>query len=887
MASEMKKVTDPAILAQLNGTSSKVTDPAILAQLEGQPQNPFTFARDAVESGQAQPRMGEDMGRTASAVQGFNSMIPFGERITAGLGSGLAYGADQIFGEGDASLSDLYKTARGNQAVTSESNPDYYTGGMGAGLVASLPMASTKVLFGAPAVTTGVRGAVNAIPTAFQSVGNFVRGSKVTADATRAAKLANLGGKALRSATIAAPSGALYSYGASQSDLDSPEALQDAASGAGMGAGFGAALPIAGALLNRAYEPLRNWALKNNAIKAGQILPERLPKELQKVYARLRADFPDDAEFAKVLNSYASTKDQALIQAGGARTANLAEGAAQYPSGGARATEFFDEAIGKAPDKLKATIGKTVSPSTRYYDDLDTMVAAGREKASPLYQAAYKNNQVVQSPVIDKILQTPEGKSALSEAVQNIQNEMARVAKPDPELTAIARELGVVSEGGVAKGLKLRTLDEVKKSMDGTINQAYRAGNEQEARRIINLKNALVNELDAADKSGFYSKARSVSGDYLSNKKAMDAGLSFLTDDSELIGRAYNAMGSTEKAAYRNGVVKAIRKQIEGTQDGANVARIFNKPATRDKLKSILKPTEYDKLLKDAKATDELFKLRNQLTGNSRTAARQIAAQEFDNEGAQLVEDLTKKGFSRTAIDKTAGWLARRFDGLSDKSAREVANILYETDPKKKFALVKRLTNQANMEGSNLFKLQAQRKLEAVYGIEDKVRGLSPEMQARVKAAQDSFKRVAKDESGSVPMGKPQIKSLNRPSSLREPTLPTRQQMDALSRVEKVDLKNAVSSQSKMDWQENKSGSYAEPLIKGYEGKPIAVKLQTGEYLIIDGNHRAVNAINAGQKNLDMHVIDASSYDPINAGLKSSAKPTQQEIDELLKKLYE
>jgi hypothetical protein len=404
-----------------------------------------------------------------------------------------------------------------------------------------------------------------------------------------------------------------------------------------------------------------------------------------------------------------------------------------YPSGGARATEFFTEATGKTPEKLKTTLGKTVSSSTKYYDDLDTMVEAGREKAAPLYKQAFKQNQVVESPVIDKILQTPEGKGALSEAVKNIQNEMARVAEPDPELTALARELGVVSEGGVSRGLKLRALDEVKKSMDGTINQAYRAGNEQEARRIINLKNALVNELDASDKSGFYKQARSVSGDYLSNKKAMDSGLSFLTDDSEIVARTYKGLQGAEKAAYKNGVVKSIRKKIEDTRDGANVATIFNKPATRDKLKSILAPREYDRLLGDAKATDELFKLRNKIVGGSPTTSRQISASEFIGEGAEIATDLATTGGLNTSRKIASKWLKKQFNSLSDKTAKQVADVLYETDPKKKYQIVKFLTNQANSDGTGLRKLQAQRQLEAIYGIEDKVNlikqtdGMSPD----------------------------------------------------------------------------------------------------------------------------------------------------------------
>lgn len=502
---------------------------------------------------------------------------------------------------------------------------------------------------------------------------------------------------------------------------------------------------------------LADYLIKKEAIKSGEIVAQDLPKPLQMVYNRLRADYPDYAEFKKVLNSYASKPDQALIQAGGERTTRLGEGAAQYTSGGARATEFFDEAIGKSPEKLKTAIGKTVSPSTNYYDTLDEMVKSGREKASPIYQAAFKANQTVQSPVIDRILQTPEGKSALAEAAKNMQNEMSLVARPDPELTAMAKELqdiGLMGEtqGGVARGLKLKTLDYIKKSMDDTINTAYRAGNESEARRIINLKNGLVSEIDAADKSGLYAKARKASGDYLSNKSAMDSGLNFLKEDKEIITRNFNDMGAAEKQAYKTGVVKTLRNKIETTQDGANVARLFKTPATRDKLKAILPERDYNRLLSEAMTQDGLFKLRNQLTGNSRTALRQIEAQDFEGQGAQLVQDLASKGATRTGIDNSIRWIAKRFDGLSDKTAKEVADILYEQDPKKKYEIVKFLTNQANSEGQGLRKTEAAKKLQAFYTISDKVAKeknleLSPQAQEAVKQAQQSLKKSTLQES--------------------------------------------------------------------------------------------------------------------------------------------
>jgi len=480
-----------------------------------------------------------------------------------------------------------------------------------------------------------------------------------------------------------------------------------------------AAATGAGSLIGAAADKAALRMAKNS----GEIAAKNSP--ISKVYARLVADHGEEGA-RKILNSYASTQGKSLVETGGARTANLAEGAAQYPSGGAKATEFFDDAVGRAPEKLKGSLGKTISPEANYYDTADKIVDEGRAKVAPFYSKAFQANQQIESPIISRILETPEGRSALGDAARNMQNEMALLSKADPELTALANEAGMMSTGqGVGKGLKLRTLDYVKRSMDDTIRQARRAGDEGQERRITQLKNGLLNEMDSADKTKLYAKARKESGDYLSATDALEQGTRFLQDDSQLIKRNYGLMGPTEKKAYKAGVLKSMREQIENTVDGANVARIFKKPATREKLGAILSPKEYGKLMNDAMATDNIYKLRNQIVGNSRTAGRQIAAEEFTDGGAELIDDLLNKGAKRTAGTRVIKWVSKRFDGLSDKSAADVANILYETDPQTKYKIVKDLSNLARM--NNPRGTQAAQQLKAFYSISDalKARGTS------------------------------------------------------------------------------------------------------------------------------------------------------------------
>lgn len=126
---------------------------------------------------------------------------------------------------------------------------------------------------------------------------------------------------------------------------------------------------------------------------------------------------------------------------------------------------------------------------------------------------------------------------------------------------------------------------------------------------------------------------------------------------------------------------------------------------------------------------------------------------------------------------------------------------------------------------------------------------------------------------------------LPEPSQLTAPRAPTVDEMRTLSSVESVPLDKAVSFQSKRQWDRFASGDHPGALIDGYGDKPIALRLQTGEYVIHDGNHRTDLARQAGERTMDMHVIDVKAYDPEAAGSRPAAKPSGAADDALLAQL--
>lgn len=335
-------------------------------------------------------QIGEDMGGGAARVQGFNSAIPFGERIAAGLAAGGTKLYDKTIGnnvtEGQ-SVSDLYREVRANQKATEAANPGEYLTGALLGTAATLPAASAKVITGARA-TTGARGAVNAIPEMLQGVGTWVRGSKAASNAGTIAKAANLGGKAVRSAAVAAPTGALYSYGASDSDIDTKEALGDAASGARLGAAVGGALPVVGAALNKTLVPAVSDATKALANRAkdfgldlslDQIAPTRVRSTLQKVSQNLPLSGVDDFQ-----NSQRATWNKALAAQLGEDADNLGP-------------EVIQNFLSKANKSFEGVLnGKTVVFNKSDLKKLDSIISeADNSYTKDIADVVFKNAKAV------------------------------------------------------------------------------------------------------------------------------------------------------------------------------------------------------------------------------------------------------------------------------------------------------------------------------------------------------------------------------------------------------------------------------------------------------------------------------------------------------------
>ncbi len=122
------------------------------------------------------------------------------------------------------------------------------------------------------------------------------------------------------------------------------------------------------------------------------------------------------------------------------------------------------------------------------------------------------------------------------------------------------------------------------------------------------------------------------------------------------------------------------------------------------------------------------------------------------------------------------------------------------------------------------------------------------------------------------------IRGLGSPSTLSLPRTPTVDEMVRASEVAKVPLAQARHG-NRLEWDRFNGGDYGEPLVKGYSDKPLAVRLENGEFVLLDGNHRAALSQHNGASDMEMYVIPAKQYDPVNAGRVPTKRPPSDDLD--------
>lgn len=443
------------------------------------------------------------------------------------------------------------------------------------------------------------------------------------------------------------------------------------------------------------------------------------------------------------------------------------------PNTGGRMAKFYADRSGQIEDAY-GKVASDVHPAQTYDEAADAVIGHAKEgvkritgeltdKASPLYDEAFQANKSVSSPLINKILNTPGGKSALGYAVESMQNQMARVAVPDKELAEVARDLGRVGKmgaqrDGVASGLKLQTLDLVKRGFDDAINDAKAASapgtTSTKARNLMKLRGAFVNELDNLDvtgkagpnslkpEGGAYARARGIySGqpDKLALRGKAGSIADINPDQPQNVARTL--MSGTQKTAQQSAealgpegkkaAASAIIREGLETNRGAPealVRKLAPNDRTAEQLAAYLNP-EQVKALENLNDLSGRVLMGNRLVKAPSPTQERTAAEKL-LEGASAAKDL--------AIGSKLGFI-KKMAGIFKAGSREENPQFYED-------MYKLMTTD---EGMQLAKKIAAAKENALANPKQTLLGNGAKKNLPSKAAQAGA--VVAEKSGKNP----------------------------------------------------------------------------------------------------------------------------------------
>lgn len=433
--------------------------------------------------------------------------------------------------------------------------------------------------------------------------------------------------------------------------------------------------------------PSRATDIVAKAVKADAFTPEMIEQAADALDTGLKTGKPITA--LDVL-----TKEKGGVLTQGRNLVNMTKAAATFPGDAAGFSGDVAARGASAADRIGADFDSTVS-SNPFYNAKD-QAATQKQLASPYYESFYTSTPSLQSPTIDRVLNTPLGQRALAAVREDAQNERIKMGTPDPDLSEQAADAGVVSPGGVAAGLKPEMLDRIKKKLDETARdnkRALDAGNTNYSTRAdyygaSTLSETLRNEMDRLDPTptGAYAQGRRFSAQGFQMDDAAEQGRAFMQQDPEDIQKWFNDPHTSEpmKAAYLSGQRRALQDIVDRKQIGANPISSFNTPAVQKRLRASLGDTAYEPLDNALALETRMAKVNGVHTGGSDTMIKNNFGEQLNQQPIGVGSGIKAAlNYKQTAVDLVDKFLGDKATAGNQKIAGEVMRYMTSNDPQK------------------------------------------------------------------------------------------------------------------------------------------------------------------------------------------------------------
>jgi hypothetical protein len=288
-------------------------------------------------------------------------------------------------------------------------------------------------------------------------------------------------------------------------------------------------------------------------------------------------------------------------------------------------------------------------------DNLDDYLKSVDETLGPQVRRLYEQSSQQRVAMPAALRARFEGDSAIGRAQPEVQRRLA-------DRRAMGEKIG-----------NFELIDETKRALDDQIGAALRGGQNQEARRLIQLKNFMVREADAQIPE--YRQARELYAGKMALEDAASLGSEIFQTNARNLRDLTSQMTQPERNAYILAAKDAILNRIDNTGTTRNqVQALFGKNGDAMKLATLFTNNESRQAFMDNLRRETEFAVtRNAVIGNSTTAGQL----------QRIKESLMPAGGYKQAIGQAASLvtsptqLAREVSGIIDNMRAEKGSDLY------------------------------------------------------------------------------------------------------------------------------------------------------------------------------------------------------------------
>lgn len=264
-----------------------------------------------------------------------------------------------------------------------------------------------------------------------------------------------------------------------------------------------------------------------------------------------------------------------------------------------------------------------------------------------------------------------------------------------PAAKRLAANRGEPFTGDTVDNLDFNGFNNLQKALNNNAQRQFDLKNYDAGTAIKGIRDEIVERMKSVNKP--FKKAFELYGDTMGNERALELGSKFRTfKDPDEIKDIVSKMSESEKHNFRVGVAQEIRNAIESAPAGRNIADVIAKSKQQlRQLKEAFPEGGIENLEKALDIERTMAAKRQRIMGGSQTFETAAQAQRAGLEDFQIAEKAiegTRTGGAFGGLASAVqGRVAPAMMGVGEKTSKALGDILFETDPARRAAVIDRL----------------------------------------------------------------------------------------------------------------------------------------------------------------------------------------------------